>query len=231
MTPVVESRTHSRSECAVFCKTNERFGGLSNFAASFPLVVNGVPIRTSEALFQACRFPHLPDVQQMIIDQRSPMAAKMKSKAYRSQSRTDWRRINVQLMRSCLRVKLALHWEKFGGLLLETLDRPIVEVSWKDGFWGAKPVGTLTLAEANMLGRLLMELREQIRTDRESLMQVDPPELPNFFLLGAQIGRIAACVHKAERDAGVNIIAATSRVVMNVGPTPATISDCRLTFA
>src|SRR5438105_2891921 len=79
-----QNREYARKGSAVFCKTDEEFGGLSNMAAGFPLVVNGVPIRTSEALYQACRFPHLSDVQRLIIDQKSPMTAKMKSKPHRA---------------------------------------------------------------------------------------------------------------------------------------------------
>ena len=62
-------RTYSPSAAAVFLKTNEKYGGLSNMAPGFPLCVNGVRIRTSEALYQACRFPHLPDIQRQIIDE------------------------------------------------------------------------------------------------------------------------------------------------------------------
>ena len=46
-------RTYYPAESAVFLKTNERFGGLSNMAPGFPIVLNGVRIRTSEALYQA----------------------------------------------------------------------------------------------------------------------------------------------------------------------------------
>src|SRR5688500_12497164 len=108
-------------------------------AGGFPLLVNGVRILTSEALYQACRFPHLPKVQSLIIDQRSPLTAKMKSKPYRSDSRPDWDHIRVKVMRWCLRVKLVQNWHRFSSLLLETDERPIVEESRKDDFWGAKP--------------------------------------------------------------------------------------------
>jgi ribA/ribD-fused uncharacterized protein len=111
-------------------------------APGFPLKVNGVLIRTSEALYQACRFPHLPKVQRLIIDEGSPMTAKMKSKSYRSQSRPDWDAVRVRIMRWCLRVKLAQHWETFSRLLLATGDQPIVEDSRKDDFWGAKRLGS-----------------------------------------------------------------------------------------
>ena len=67
MTQPRQVRTYHPAESAIFFKTNERFGGLSNMAPRFPLVVNDVRIRTSEALYQSCRFPHMPEVQRMII--------------------------------------------------------------------------------------------------------------------------------------------------------------------
>ena len=155
-------RIYHKNECAVFLKTAEQLGGLSNMAGGYPLCINGIHILTSEALYQACRFPHLPEVQKLIIGQKSPMAAKMKSKPYRKDSRPDWDDVRVQVMRWCLRVKLVQHWEKFGGLLLSTRDRPIVEESYRDQFWGAKPTDDGTLYGANVLGRLLGELREQL---------------------------------------------------------------------
>ena len=66
------------------------------------------------------------------------MTAKMVSKPHRKDSRSDWDEVRVQIMRWCLRVKLAQHWETFGELLLSTGERPIVEESSRDPFWGAK---------------------------------------------------------------------------------------------
>src|SRR5436190_807211 len=107
---IPEVRTYVRGDSVVFCKTTEAYGGLSNMAAGFPVCVNGVRIRTSEALYQACRFPHMPDVQRLIIDEASPMTAKMRSKPYRKDSRADWERVRVKVMRWCLRVKLSQNW-------------------------------------------------------------------------------------------------------------------------
>lgn len=53
-------------------KTKEDFGGLSNMAPGCPLQINGVRIPTAEALYQACRFPHLPDLQREIIESLLP---------------------------------------------------------------------------------------------------------------------------------------------------------------
>src|SRR5205814_1777426 len=116
---------------------------------------------TSEALYQACRFPHRADVQKLILAERSPMGAKMRSKPYRSDSRSDWEQVNVVVMHWCLRVKLAQNWKAFGTLLLSTGDKPIVEESHRDTFWGAKKEKSApdTLIGQNVLGRLLMELR------------------------------------------------------------------------
>src|SRR5437763_6315333 len=156
-------RTYHKNECAVFLKTAERFGGLSNMAGGYPLSINGIRILTSEALYQACRFPHLPEIQRLIIGQTSPISAKMKSKSYRKDSRTDWDAVRVQIMRWCLHVKLVQHWEKFGSHLLYTGNKPIVEVSYRDQFWGAKPINTESLSGLNVLGRLLIELRDKLR--------------------------------------------------------------------
>lgn len=196
-------RTYHRAEVIVVHKTKESFGGLSNMAAGFPLWVNGVKILTSEALYQACRFPHLPEVQREIISQISPMTAKMKSKPYRSKSRNDWERVRTKIMRWCLRVKLAQNYEEFGGLLLATKDRPIVEQSRKDSYWGAKSVGIAdeTLIGQNILGRLLMELRESLRNDADEVLNsVDPLGIPDFLLLGQPIRKINSSYGAREPD-------------------------------
>lgn len=184
-------RTYDPASCVVFRKTNERFGGLSNMAAGFPLRVNGVSIRTSEALYQACRFPHMPEVQRLIIGENSPMTAKMRGKPYRDQSRGDWDSVRTKIMRWCLRVKLAQNLRSFGDLLIETGDKPIVEYSSKDDFWGARPQEDGSLQGMNILGRLLMELREQIRSGAlEDLRAVEPLPLESFLLYGEPIEAI-----------------------------------------
>jgi type I restriction enzyme, S subunit len=110
-----QTRIYDRCSAVVFRITSGEFGGLSNMAPDFPLEVNGIPIATTEALYQACRFPDRPDVQALVLDQRSPMTAKMKSKRYRKSTRADWEKVRVKIMRWCLRVKLAQNWSSFFG--------------------------------------------------------------------------------------------------------------------
>jgi ribA/ribD-fused uncharacterized protein len=188
-----ESRTYNRLECITFRKTTEKFGGLSNMAGGYLLNVNGVQILTSEALYQACRFPHLPEIQRLIIAERSPMTAKMKSKPYRDNSRIDWDIVRTKIMRWCLQVKLVQNWEKFSNLLLETGDSSIVEDSRKDDFWGAKPEDEEILTGANVLGRLLMQLREQIKSGEITAKTiVNPLPIQNFSLYGEEIIAVSA---------------------------------------
>lgn len=194
-------RTYQRAEAVVVYKTKEDFGGLSNMASEYPLLVNGVRLLTTEALYQACRFPLLAEVQREIIDQKSPMTAKMKSKPHRSMTRPDWDSVRFKIMRWCLRVKLAQNYSKFGNLLLSTDDKPIVEQSRNDDYWGAKVVdGDMTLIGQNVLGRLLMELRDRLRQDTQSqLLTVEPLSIPDFLLLGKPIEAVKGSASAATK--------------------------------
>jgi ribA/ribD-fused uncharacterized protein len=188
-------RVYVRRDAAVVYKTKEVFGGLSNMASGYPLQINSVLILTTEALYQACRFPHRPEVQREIIGQHSPMTAKMKSKQYRKDSRPDWDDVRHKVMRWCLRVKLAQNYKEFGSLLLATRDLPIVEQSRKDDYWGANLTDEVgeTLVGQNVLGRLLMELREKLKDDVEGALKTVPPlGIPNFLLLGKPIETVTA---------------------------------------
>ncbi|MEZ7172932.1 NADAR family protein [Sporosarcina sp. OR05] len=186
-------RTYRRENVVFFRKTKEDFGGLSNMAAGFPIKINNVRIKSSEALYQALRFTEYPEIQSEIIAQNSPMTAKMKSKKYSEYSRNDWNDIRVLIMRWCLRVKLIQNWESFGGILFETLGRDIVEESKKDKFWGAIPFEDDTLVGVNALGRLLMELRDEMPNYLKS-KELLPPKISNLKLFGNKIGCISFCI-------------------------------------
>ena len=157
-------------------------------APGFRVRVNGTLLLTVEALYQACRYPHIPDLQDFIISQKSPMTLKMRIRQFREDSRPDWDRVRVRIMKWCIRVKLSQNLMRFGNLLLETGDKPIVEDSRKDPFWGAIRSSSGHLVGANVLGRLLMELREELRTvGMDQPFSVLPPDVPELLLLGKPI--------------------------------------------
>jgi ribA/ribD-fused uncharacterized protein len=183
------------SQCCVFHKTKEANGELSNMAAGFKLVVNGIAILTSEALYQACRFPSRPDVQEIIIAQASPMRAKMKGRPHRlAHTRADWDDVRVDIMRWSIRVKLAQNFESFSTVLRSSGQKTIVEKSHQDGFWGAVQSNENSdiLEGENMLGKLLMELREELYTtsNPSKFLSVEPLDIPDFLLYGEPIGKV-----------------------------------------
>lgn len=229
-----QTRTYSRKESVVFLKTDEPFGGLSNMAGGYPIHVNGVRILTSEALYQVCRFPHLPDVQKLIIGQVSPMTAKMRSKPYRKDSRADWDQVRVRIMRWSLRMKLANNWNTFSALLLKTGDRPIVEESRKDAFWGAKVVDDGdTLVGMNVLGRLLMELREQVKQQgRNAALDVAPPDIPQFLLFGRPIEVTAGAPapQPAEAQEQGSLFGADTAVAVEVAAAPVSVAPAKAAY-
>jgi ribA/ribD-fused uncharacterized protein len=164
----------SRTDSVVFRATKDKWGGLSNMAAGYPLLINGHLFRTSEALYQAFRYADDKSedgelVQELIRSEKSPMAAKMVSKKYYPLTRDDWVNTRVKIMDWCLRAKLHAHWDKFSALLISTGDSPIVEESHKDRFWGAVavPGSDDQLAGENVLGSLLVRLRDHIKAGNQ----------------------------------------------------------------
>lgn len=182
-------REYIKDNCCIFSSTKKDFGGLSNMCSGFMLDINGIDILTSEALYQAMRFPDYPEIQNKIIFEKSPMSAKMVSKKYIKNTRSDWEEVKVDIMRWCLKVKLAQNFLKFGLLLESTNLNPIVEFSTKDEFWGAKPIkNSNSLIGINALGRLLMELRAVYTTDkRYSMLNVEPLPIEKFAILNHKI--------------------------------------------
>ena len=164
---------YKKDEVCWFIKAADPFGCLSNMfqkELKNPLKVNGISFRSSEALYQACRFPYHPEIQEKVQQQKSPMAAKMVTKPHRKdKSRKDWDSVRVDIMRWVLRVKLAHNYEQMGECLLGSLskqfkdiNKPIVEISTKrDRFWGVVDDGGGNLEGENVLGKLLMELRTE----------------------------------------------------------------------
>jgi len=186
--------TYSRTNCAVFLKTREKWGELSNMAGGMPLLVCGIPIKTSEALYQACRFPELPDVQAKIVAEKSPMSAKMVGEPFRPNTRSDWDVVHIDIMRWCLQVKTRQNLAKFTGVLLATGAMDIVEESSKsDVYWGTKKTkeDPGVLVGQNVLGHLLMDLRQEIMSgSRTAATIVAPLSIPSFLLCGRPVPTI-----------------------------------------
>lgn len=182
-----EIRSYDRDTSAVFCKTREAFGVFSNMAPGMPLQVDGTAWRSSEALYQACRLPAHPAMQSRIAMALNGMAAKEVAHSALPLTRPDWEVARVHCMRWVLRLKAQQHPETFVAALMESGERPIVEFSMRDAFWGAGPGPGNTLVGCNVLGRLLMQVRAEVLAHGHA-RPVPPPPIPEARLLGKVIG-------------------------------------------
>lgn len=148
-----------------FTKVNLPHGWLGNMS---PHPVRHIEweYATAEALFQALRFDD-EKIRMAIWEQTSPMAAKMIAKKYRDRMVIRPRdEQDVENMGLVLMLKIEQHPE-IRRMLLETGDAELIEDCTKRAsesglFWGAKREGGYWVG-GNMLGKLWMELREEVR--------------------------------------------------------------------
>jgi ribA/ribD-fused uncharacterized protein len=170
------------TECVTFCKTKEANGGLHNMAAGYPIAMGPTIVRTSEHLYQAMRFTAHPDIQRDLLAITSPMAAKMFAKGHADKARPDWLDIRVEVMEWVLDLKLLNNMKTFKPFLVGTGDKPIVEISRKDAFWGAIPHEAV-LRGKNICGILLWLLRRRA-ADGLAIHTEPQKSITDFLFLG-----------------------------------------------
>ena len=155
------------ADAAVFRRVRDQWGEFSNMAGGYPIEIDGVTFRSSEALYQALRFPNSPELQAKIGELNGMAAKRLAHNIRTPQDEALWRRGKRV---DAMRVALAYKFEKNPKLiqsLLDTGNKPIVEYSARDPFWGAKPVGDKLVGQ-NVLGKLLERLRSNILIARNS---------------------------------------------------------------
>ena len=131
-------RSHIPADCAVFFRSRERHGQLSNMTHGFPLAVNAVSFQGPEGLYQALKFPHDPTFQRLIGAQRSGMDAKRTAYSRRDTA-PNWDAFRADAMAFTLALKLLQHPDAFGAALTDTGSLPIIERSSRDAWWGTQP--------------------------------------------------------------------------------------------
>jgi ribA/ribD-fused uncharacterized protein len=171
-------------ECAWFRRSDEPFQVFSNFAENMPLEINDFLIPSSEHLYQAMRFTHLPDIQFEILSSPYPKACKVLARHYDASTREDWLIVRVEVMRWVLSKKLAAHRHALGNAFTQSAGKPIVELSMRDTFWGARPTkDNPNVAKGqNVLGSLLYELRAEFEVSPDSACN-RVPRFPEALLL------------------------------------------------
>lgn len=173
-----------------FFRPTDRYGELSNFyALSTPIVYRGKSYPTSEHLYQAMKFlgPGSTKLHQAYADlirrAKTPNMAKILAaqrvggkhpwrvtlNAYISQSlhqnvrpRADWDDVKAKKMLEVLLLKFEqdTHCRQ---VLMATGTALLAEASPYDAYWGTGSGGD----GENMLGKLLVEARDILRTDKK----------------------------------------------------------------
>jgi ribA/ribD-fused uncharacterized protein len=133
---------------------------LSNFS-SFRVLWKDIDFMTSEHAYHYEKFVGVPDamdIQHQIYMARSAHDSLKIAHAHKPLYREDWERVKLSTMREVLRAKVHQH-PYVMKKLLQTGDRPLVEDSHRDGFWGWGLRGD----GHNHLGRLWMEIRDELK--------------------------------------------------------------------
>ena len=156
---------------------------LSNMAGHMPIDWEGSLWSSSEQLYQACKYSSgitsvpasrandptvKPSVRKRIYAASGPGGAKMTQKCADKEGirRDDWKgqAIRIHAMLWVLELKLQSNPTTFGDALLATKDRPIVEVSSRDTYWGCVREVNGALRGRNVLGKLLTDVRIRLES-------------------------------------------------------------------
>ncbi|GAX37902.1 NADAR family protein [Nodularia sp. NIES-3585] len=145
-----------------FYTAREQYGCFSNFSPhGFEL--DNLYWYTSEHYFQAQKFIGTFNVEQIRLVKTPKDAAKMGRERSRP-LRQDWEKVKDDLMRKAVLRKFETH-QDIKQILLATDNQEIVENSPIDYYWGCGSDGS----GKNMLGMILMEVREILRYNNNGL--------------------------------------------------------------
>lgn len=140
----------------------DSFKGKHSFLSNFhvepmimPFFGTMIMVPTVEHSYQALKSKDTVE-QLKILSAVGPGAAKRMGKQVKMM-REDWETIKVPVMLNLLRIKFSIPSLK--QLLLDTGDAKLIEGNW----WGDKFWGVCNGEGRNMLGTLLMNLREELR--------------------------------------------------------------------
>jgi N-glycosidase YbiA len=136
-------------------------GYFSNFA-SYPIEVRGKIWPTSEHYFQAQKFAG-SEQEEAIRLVKSPMIAARMGRDRQKPLRSDWEAVKDDVMREAVRAKFQQH-VTLREQLLATGNAILVEHTENDSYWGDGGDGS----GKNMLGRILMEVRDEFRALKDS---------------------------------------------------------------
>ena len=142
--------------------SDKHYAWMSNFYAALPFTYAGLLWQSAEHAFQAAKVNFVGDWAKRIQRARTPGEAKRLGR--QCPLRKDWENVKVDVMRSIVQEKLKAH-PTLQDKLLATRNVRIEEDAHWDRFWGTGKTGPGGNGK-NMMGRILMDLRESLRRYR-----------------------------------------------------------------
>jgi ribA/ribD-fused uncharacterized protein len=141
-----------------FYIVSDEYGEFSNFA-KYQILLDDKRWPTSEHYFQAQKFENA-EYKEAIRKADTPMIAARLGRDRKQELRKDWKSAKVGVMRNAIFAKFTQH-EELKKLLISTGNAKIIEHTQNDDYWADGGDGS----GKNMLGKLLMELRETLIAD------------------------------------------------------------------
>ena len=134
----------------------DEYSFLSNFHFS-PIFINNNLYSTVEHYYQAMKTENFHEHE---VIRNAPLAADAKKLGRAVKLRTDWESVKDSVMLDGLTAKFGQN-EALAKQLLNTGDEELQEGNfWNDTYWG---VSLKTGKGENMLGKLLMQIREELK--------------------------------------------------------------------
>lgn len=143
----------------LFYRVGDAYGEFSNFSPH-PIDLKRRRWPTVEHYFQAQKFAGT-EHEEAIRRLNSPMIAARMGRNRALPLRADWEAVKDDVMQEALRAKFMQH-PKLKSLLLSTGSAELVEHTKNDRYWADGGDGS----GKNRLGKLLMELREELKGDQ-----------------------------------------------------------------
>lgn len=138
------------------------FGVFSNFLRGHPITLKGKSWPTSEHYYQAQKFVDTEHEESVRLT-KDPAEAAAMGRDKKRPLRKDWNEVKNDIMREAIHAKFT-QYQTLKDILLASGNLEIVEHTTNDRYWADGGNGS----GQNWLGKLLMELREELKKDVKS---------------------------------------------------------------
>lgn len=157
---------HQEREPVTFHRLADEYGTFTNYSRH-PVIIDGLVWPTCEHYYQAAKVPDT-ELADRIREAPTPSRARDLGRSTEVRVRPDWHDVSIGVMTTAMRAKFVQH-PRLAHQLLLTGQRPLIETTRNDYFWGTGADGS----GRNTTGQILTEIRTELST-------TDPPRQPAF---------------------------------------------------